>query len=113
MMCILLPISCWPFEKVLYFAQRLMSTAVTIISTFLCIISINVVTELFYLQTHQLENFFEEYEAGGRPQAIRRPSPASGRPPASVRPPVPGRPQRASLRYTAAQQTRIWSLLCS
>src|SRR6266478_4081425 len=57
MMCILLPISCWPFEKVLYFAQRLVSTAVTIISTFLCIISINVVTKLFYLQTHQLENF--------------------------------------------------------
>src|SRR6266446_10775328 len=57
MMCILLPISCWPFEKVLYFAQRLVSTAVTIISTFLCIIPINVVTKLFYLQTHQLKNF--------------------------------------------------------
>jgi hypothetical protein len=27
-----------------------------------------VVTELFYLQTHQLENFLEEYEDGGRPQ---------------------------------------------
>ncbi len=26
------------------------------------------VTELFYLQTHQLENFLEEYEDGGRPQ---------------------------------------------
>lgn len=58
--------NCWPIEKALYVAQRLVSTAVTIISTFLCTISINVVTELFHLQTHQLENFLQELEGAGK-----------------------------------------------